>query len=76
MEHEIDGTYFAQRAVPRGKQRFFFTYRGYGQISGDYKVEALEEAVEEEFRFFEGFVKVVKAVVVNFVEENGGQLTS
>ncbi|CAG9316157.1 unnamed protein product [Blepharisma stoltei] len=68
-----DGTYEALRAVKTGKVRFFFSYRGFAQISSQFKVEALGERLERNFHFYGNYSKTLLVVVVNYidVEDNG-----
>lgn len=71
------GTYTALRAVPPGKIKFFFTYRGYAQISSSYRVEPPDERIDKTFTFYKEFTKNVSVVVVNYIEiEKGSRLTA
>lgn len=77
LEPTSSGTYVALRAVPPGKIKFFFTYRGYAQISSTYRVEAPDERIEKTFTFYKDFSKSVSVVVVNYLDvEKGSRLTA
>ncbi|OMJ73133.1 hypothetical protein SteCoe_28254 [Stentor coeruleus] len=65
------GIYKCTRSVPKGKTRFFFTYRGVGQISNQYSIEAADPVIEKNVHFYAEFSKKVLVVVVNcFDNEN------
>jgi hypothetical protein len=66
-----DGVYSGVRALPKGKNRFFFTYRGVAQISNEYPFEVSEPPVKQTCHFYADFNKEVMAVVVNFIINDG-----
>lgn len=70
------GAYETIRAVKPGKIRFFFSYRGFAQISSEYKVEALAEKLEKNVYFYNGFSKNLMVVVVNYMEIEKDKLTA
>jgi hypothetical protein len=77
LQPNNQGAYTALRAVPPGKTRFFFTYRGYAQISSSYRVEPPDERIDKTFTFYRDFTKSVSVVVVNYIEiEKGSRLTA
>ena len=68
--------YFCTRALPPGKIRFFFTYRGFAQISNQYKVEASDETIEKQMHFYGSFSKKIMAVVLNYGLNTSTELKS
>lgn len=42
LDCDEHGIYTVVRAMPPTKQRFFFSYRGYAQIAGNYGLETQE----------------------------------
>ena len=68
--------YFCTRALPQGKIRFFFTYRGFAQISNQFKVEACEETIEKQMHFYGSFSKKIMAVVLNYAINSNTELKS
>ena len=76
LHPDEEGIYEAARAVPSGRKiRFFFTYRGYSQISNEYPIEHIPEPISKEFVLYDGTTKQVSAVVLNYTVIIGGNLT-
>jgi Ran GTPase-activating protein (RanGAP) involved in mRNA processing and transport len=68
LEPTKSGRYETIRAIPPRKTRFFFSYRGYAQISSTYRVEAPEDKIDQTFRFYGDFSRHISAVVTNYIE--------
>ena len=69
-------SYYCIRALPPGKNRFFFTYRGIAQISNQYPVEAADTKIEKFMHFYKDFSKTIMAVVLNFCYNTETELKS
>lgn len=76
LNRNEENVYFCIRALPPGKFRFFFTYRGVAQISNQYSVEAAGEKIEKVMHFYGDFSKTIMAVVVNFSDNANTELNS
>lgn len=70
------GVYECTRAVPKGKTRFFFSYRGVAQISNQYPVEVFDPPIEKTVHFYGEFSKKIMAVVVNFFGNENNECKS
>lgn len=76
LEPTQSGRYETVRAIPPVKTRFFFSYRGYAQISSTYRVEAPDEKIDKTIHFYGGFSRDISAVVTNYIEPTDHNLTA
>lgn len=76
LEPTQSGRYETIRAIPPRKTRFFFSYRGYAQISSSYRVEAPEDKIDQTFYFYRDFSRHISAVVTNYIEPTDHILTA
>lgn len=65
--HQQSMVYYGKRALPQGKNRFFFSYRGVAQISNEYPFEVSDPPVKQFCHFYSDFSKEVMAIVVNYI---------
>lgn len=69
--NSVGGVYCGVRALPPGKIRFFFSYRGVAQISNEYQFEVTDPAIKRTCHFYGNFTKEIMVVVLNFFINSG-----
>jgi len=65
MSKDADGSYRVCRAVPASGVKFFFTYRGYAQVSFAYPLFHVPEPESIEISFFNSVIKHYSLVLLN-----------
>ena len=70
MEMERDATYRVTRAIPADGCKFFYTYRGYAQVSTRYPIYAPDHVIERDFRFLNS-TKFLSVVLLNQISGFG-----
>ena len=65
MSKDADGSYRVCRAVPASGVKFFFTYRGYAQVSFAYPLFHVPEPESIEISFFNSVIKLYSLVLLN-----------
>lgn len=76
LKKNSEGIYHCTRALPKGKNRFFFTYRGVAQISSQYRIEGLNDKIEKNIHFYGEFSKKIMIVLLNYIDNTTTNLLS